>query len=101
MLIGGAGYAQGEPMKLDAAMRHQATRDLIETQLSLYPHAPRLRLEIAWGPDGIINAGCTPLPEGETPDEPPRFQKVATYKAWSQYTIEDDRSRYLIKRLGQ
>jgi hypothetical protein len=87
-----------KPMKLDAAMVRRATRGLIEEQLVLHPEAPRLRLEIDWGPYGVIKSRTTPLAEeGETPTEAPTYQSTR-YKAWGKYTIADDRSSYLVER---
>jgi hypothetical protein len=82
---------------MDTIMKQQATRDLLAAQLALYPDAPRIRVEITWGPNGVVNVMGTPLPEGETPTEAPTFQGTK-YKAWGQYSIENDRSLYLVRR---
>ncbi|HEX4585256.1 MAG TPA: hypothetical protein VH183_10525 [Burkholderiaceae bacterium] len=88
-----------KPTKLDAAMVRRATRGLIEEQLILHPEALALRLEIDWGPYGVIKSRTTPLEEGETPTEAPTYQSTR-YEAWGKYTVAEDRSYYLVKRLS-
>jgi hypothetical protein len=88
-----------KPMKLDAAMVRRATRGLIEEQLVLHPEAVALRLEIDWGPYGVIKSRTTPLEEGEMPTEAPTYQSMR-YEAWGKYTVADDRSYYLVRRLS-
>jgi hypothetical protein len=88
-----------KPTKLDAGMVRQATRGLIEEQLILHPEALRLRLEIDWGPYGVIRARTTPVAEAETPMEAPTYESTR-YKAWGKYTSADDRSYYLVERLS-
>ena len=87
-----------KPMKLNAAMVRQATRGLIEEQLILHPEALALRLEIDWGPYGVIRSRTTPLEEGETPTEEPTHRSTR-YEAWGKYTVADDRTSYLVRRL--
>jgi hypothetical protein len=86
-------------MKLDAAMVRQATRGLIEEQLILHPEALQLRLEIDWGPYGVVRARTTPLAvEGETPTEAPTYESTR-YRAWGKFAMADDRSYYVVNRL--